>query len=265
MSVTRFTIMSPKYFMNEMENVDYYSNTATELNRMIRQNAAPAGLPTAMFEKYIQIEDIRSDMIQFQKNTFAKQEASMATDHLKERLNKDITSYATEKKITLNKTMQAGIDSFITTILENYQYLTQFPYLQTYASLTSLYAKAYIIAMPILVVALGTVITLIYKLHNSLHRKKRYYAYGIVGGGMLSLVLPMYLYISQFFEKINLNPKYMYELLVSFIKDYLSVLMITGGIIIVIGIAVAYINIKRKQHSTREYPHEMILEGMEKL
>lgn len=268
LSVAKYTVLSPGYFMKQMDKVNYYENTVTALNKMIQQNAAPAGLPTEMFSNYIKIEDIRTDMINYEKAIIAGKEAEVATSQLNKKLSSDIAKYATDKKIVVNETMQKGIDSFIQAIEEKYQYLTQFPYLNTYVSLCDLFTKIFWISMPILCIGIGVLIFFIYRMNQKWRRRRRYYAYGLIGAGLLSSILPMYLYLGRFIEKINLNPKYMYELMVSVMKSYLSFHMCVGISLIVLGTVVAYVTLKKKNNSNKKervYPHNTILEGIEKI
>lgn len=266
LSIAKYTVLSPGYFMKQMDEVNYYENTVTALNKMIQQKAAPAGLPSEMFNNYIKIEDIRSEMIKYEEAIIAGNETVVSTDQLNKRLTTDIIKYASEQKITLNETMQKGIDSFIQTIEETYQYLTQFPYLSIYASVCDLYTKVFWIAMPIVSVGLCLLVFFIHRMHSKWRRRRRYYAYGFIGAGLLTSVLPMVIYAGQFVEKINLNPKYMYELMVTIMKNYLWIHMIVGFILIVIGAAIAYITIKKGNvNKERVYPHETILEGIERI
>ena len=266
LTVTKYTVLSSSYFLKQMDAVDYYANTAMQLNQMIKQNAVPAGLPSEMFENYIQEEDIRSDMITYEEALIAKQEAQVSTASIKQRLQRDITSYASEKKITLTNTMQTGIDNFIKTIEDKYQYLTQFPYFHVYVSMIHIFSTIYWIVMPIVLLATGVLIFFVYRLHGGWRRRRRYYAYAFIGGGLLTSALPMYLYSSRFIEKINLSPQYLYDLMVSMMKTYLSYNIMIGMVIIVVGVVCAFVSIKQKKQETkRYYPSDKLLEGIERV
>lgn len=265
LSTARFTLLSPDYFIKEMEASDYYEGTAMQLNRMIRQNAGPAGLPSELFDQYIKVADIHEEMIAYQKAVLNKQEAAIDTNTLKVRLNEDIKKYAADKKIVINGAMQKNIDAFVNSIVEKYQYLTQFPYLDIYASATKLYAKVFIIAIPILLFAFGIVCLLLYRLYRNFHQRKRYYSYVFIGSGLLCAALSMYLYMSRFFEKININPQYMYNLFINLIKAFLIANIISGMVLITAGILIAYIKVNRKKKEYRKsYVNSGMLEGIEK-
>lgn len=265
LSSARFTLLSPQYFLDQLESNNYYEGTAMQLNRMIRQEAGPAGLPSELFDQYIKAEDIHEEMIAYEKAVLNRNEAAIDTSTLKVRLNEDIKKYASEKKIVINAAMQKNIDVFMNSILEKYQYLTQFPYLDVYASVTKMYAKAYVIAIPVLLTAFGIVCLLLYKLYINCQRRKRYFAYALIGSGLLCAALPMYLYINRFFEKININPQYMYNLMVNMMKDFLIANIISGMVLIVAGLLIAFIKVKSKKKKYKKiYTNSTILEGIEK-
>lgn len=245
-TTSRFTLMSPSYFMKQMNKVEYYNNTTIELNRIFKQNAAPSGFPITLFENYIKEEDIRSDMVAYETAIFDGKKASIPTDKIQQRLIKDTNKYITEQKITMNPSIQTAVDQFINANVEKYAYLTSFPYLDVYAKLIKTYQKVYIVVLPILVVSTLILFILVKKMHRSKRRMQRFYAYGFIGAGLLTSVLPMYLYATRFFNKINLNPKYMYELLVALAKTYLLLNILIGLVCIVIGLIVSFAKFKKK-------------------
>ncbi|MEG0330637.1 MAG: hypothetical protein RR624_09430 [Longicatena sp.] len=245
-TTARFTLMSPSYFMKQMNKVEYYNNTTIELNRTFKQNAAPSGFPITLFENYIKEEDIRSDMVAYETAIFDGKKASIPTDKIQKRLINDTNKYITEQKITMNPSIQVAVDQFINANVEKYSYLTSFPYLDVYAKLIKTFQKVYIVVLPILVVSTLILFILIRKMYRSKRRMKRFYAYGFLGAGLLTSVLPMYLYASRFFEKINLNPKYMYELLVALAKNFLLYNILIGLVLVVIGLLISFVKFKKK-------------------
>lgn len=262
-TTTRFTIMSPSYFMNKLNVVGYYSNTAKELNQMIKQNAAPSGFPIEMFENYIKEENIRSDMETYVKDVFAGNEREISIAAIKERLREDTDNYIKEKKIQVTPTLKGGINQFIQTVLGKYQYLTQFPYLSVYVQLVNVVRKGYLLMMPVLILLTSILFLLVYKLHVKRRVRKRYYAYGCIGAGLLISVIPFYLYVVRFVDKINLHPKYMYELLVTSVKEYFLMNIIMGVAFILLGCTIAYFRTKKARRSAR-YVDVKTLHNLEK-
>lgn len=252
LSVTKFTILSSSYFLKQLDQVDYYEHTAMQVIQTMKQNAAPAGLPVDMFDNYIQGETTRTEMLQYQQAVFQNQDVSISTTELKQRLQTDIRAYATNKKITITPDMQIGIDGFIKTIEEKYVYFTQFPYLHVYVSIVNLFSKLYWIVLPVLIGLITILSFFVYRLHGGWRRRRKYYAYALIGAGLLSSALPMYMYIGQFVEKINLHPEYMYDLMVVLMRTYLFNNIVIGFVFIVVGILCAFLTIKKRDYGKKD-------------
>lgn len=250
--LTRATILSPSYFLKQMNATQYYENTAIEINRTFKQNAAPSGFPVAMFDSYLKEEDIREDMIQYQKNMMGGKKAEMPTEKIEQRLRDDTNAYILEHKIELSPSIQIGIDTFIQSDIEQYIHLTQFPYIDIYGKLTSFFHKVVMIVVPVLCVVTAILFLALHKLHNTSRRRKRYYAYAWIGAGLMISALPFYLYVAKFFEKIELYPKYIYQLLVSLFNNYLVLNMVVGLVMGIIGLAITYAK-KKKGRSIHYY------------
>ncbi|MEG0660813.1 MAG: hypothetical protein RR443_09585 [Anaerorhabdus sp.] len=247
LTTTRFTLMSSSYFMNKMDAVDYYDNTATELNRFIKNNAAPSGFPLEMFENYIKEEDIRDEMIRYEENMFEGKHTVVSVDEIRKRIVKDTDKYIIDNNIVLNPSTRLGVEDFINTIVNQYTYLTQFPYINEYVSIINLFEKVYMLSIPVLLIVSALLCLAIYKLYDSKRRRKKYYSYALIGSGLLIGTLPFYLYAVRFFERINLSPKYMYDLLVALTRTYLFVNIMVGICFILFGFMVTYLKLKPKR------------------
>lgn len=246
LTTTRFTIMSPANFMNKMESVDFYNNTVTELNRAIKQNAAPSGFPLEMFENYVKEEDIREDMITYTKDRIAGKNVEIPTKEFRDRLVSDTDKYIKDNNIQMTDATKKGVTSFIDTSVSKYSYLTQFPYIEYYGQVTSLFSKGFLIGLPVMLVVSGILAFLLARLHVSRRKRRRYYAYGFIGAGLLTSALPIYLYVVNFFERINLKPQYLYNLLVSLTKSYLIINIVAGLALIIVGVIITILKVKKK-------------------
>lgn len=267
MSSVRFTLMDQGYFLERMDEVKYYNNTATELNRLIKQNARAAGFEVSSFESLVKEEDIRDAMINYEKQKLAGESVTISVDGFKERMETTIRTYINNNNLVVDQSVQQSLDQFVNACVEKYSYLTQFPYLDVYGNLMNLYQKGYMIGLPLLsivAIALGFFVS---RLHKSSRRIRRFYAYGLIGAGLLVAVAPMVLYALRFFEKINLEPKYMYDLLVSMTRTLLMSNIIVGLVLIILGILVTYIKPKKKKKkdkTDRKYPNDDMLKNIER-
>lgn len=267
LTTTRFTIMDTTYFMNTLDDTDYYESTATELNRVIKQNAAPSGFPSEMFDNYVKEEDIREDMMQYEKQKINGEAVTISTVKIEERLQNDIDTYIKDNNISVNPSIQVGIDQFKQTIVEKYSYMTQFPYIDMYGKVMQVFQKVFMIAVPVLLIATAVLLIFIHKMYSSRRLRRRFYAYGLIGAGLLTAALPTVLYATRFFEKVNINPEYMYRLLVTLTKNYLMINIVVGSLLIVAGVILTYVKvkkkqIKKKQGSSRVYPENELFKKL---
>ncbi|MEG0315212.1 MAG: hypothetical protein RR646_08150 [Erysipelotrichaceae bacterium] len=261
MTSTRFSVMNERYFIKTLDKVDYYKNTALELNRFIRLNAVPSGFPTEMFEGYITEEDIRSDMIEYEMKMFNHEEADISTKKIDKRIRNTVNTYIVKNNIIMNESLDIGVEAFITAIVKQYSYLTKFPYINMYADLVTRFNKIYVIATPILLTLIAVLTVLMIKINTRAKRRREYGSYVFIGSGLLVGALPTVMLAEKFFQKISLNPKYMYDLIVALGRNYLIINVILGLILIGVGLLLILVKIKKKE-SRQKSRNSMLMKNI---
>lgn len=260
--VTRITLMNPSYILSSMNSIEFYENAITELNQSIRQNARPAGFPVELFDNYLDVEDVNVSMQNYIKDGFNGDFKEMSTADFEMKLSDTMNSYIREEGIQVNKSTQTGIDSFVRANVENYHHFLEFPFLKYYVQGYELYSKIFLLGAP--VVALLSLIMgfALFRIHNSRRKKKRMYAYSLIGSGLLCSVLPLYLLGTKFFERIQLSPQYLYNLVTHMTKNYMMILVVIGIVMIGLGFFITYFKIKKKGHIKRDYSKSVMYSSL---
>lgn len=247
MTSTRFSVMSDNYFMKTLDKVDYYKNTTNELNHFLKLNAVPSGFPIEMFEGYIAEEDIRSDMVEYETMMFNHEDANISTEKIDKRIRTTVNNYITKNNIVMNQSLEIGVEAFITTIVKQYAYLTEFPFINMYADLITKFNKLYIIVTPVLLVLIALLGKLMFKINTRVKRRKEYSAYICIGSGLLVSTLPIVMLANKFFQKISIKPKYMYDVIVALGNNYLIINAVAGLLLIVFGLLLILVKFEKKE------------------
>ncbi|MGX8833538.1 hypothetical protein ACWG0P_04925 [Amedibacillus sp. YH-ame6] len=252
LSCIRFTVMSPTFFFKTMETVDYYNNTATQLTRYIKQQARGAGFEIDVFDKFVQEEDVREKMITYEQSVLDQEQAVIDTSQFKQKLQTTIETYAQNNNIKIDANTQLSLDRFTENCINKYVYLTQFPYLGIMGNMMNLFNKVYMIVIPILLFVSVISCFFIYRLQTRNHRRKKYFAVALISAGLLISIAPATLYSMKIFEKISINPEYMYNLVVQYSRSLLVSCMIIGVFLIAFGFQVAYIKSIHKSNKHKD-------------
>lgn len=251
--VVRFTLMNPSYILSKMNSVEFYENSVTELNRTIKQNAQPAGFDLELFNNFVKTADVQEDMQNYVKHGFDGERKALDTTKFESELSKTIQEYAASNNITINASVQTGIDNFVSANIENYHHFLEFPFLNYYVQGYDLYKKAFLIAAPLMAILTILMGFLLCRMYRSRRRKKRFLAYGFMGAGWMCAALPLVLIAIKAVERVQLSPQYLYNLIIQLGRNCLYILVIVGIILCLVGIFLTYFKPKKKTHIKRDY------------
>lgn len=254
--ITKMSVFNETSVLNAMEKADYFEKTADDLNEIIVNNTRPSGFPLSLFDDYLSEDDIHDLMVTYVKDGFNNNFHEIDINDFETKFRNDIELYLTNQNIVLNDTDKLAVDTYIQQNLEVYKHYTEFPFVEFIGKFINKFNKLFYILLIALLAIILFVALMIRKLHASIRRTKKYFAYSFIGGGLMLSVFSLFLYGMKIFEKINLSPKHLYDTIVYIAKTYLGTNIVVGLMLMAIGIVIAVV--KKKNIVGKDYTHTIL-------
>ncbi len=234
--VLRLTFFSQDFMLDSMANTGYYEMVKDELCDKLKNLGHASGLPDEFFDDFV--DDI--DIVEVERNYvsafYTDVSTLVDTDTFKQELMDAINVYIDEKNIDKEKAKEENLGYFIDeassiyvksvtvsffSILANYINKLDSPLRMTEIGLG---AAALIIA------------AIIFFTNRYVHRRYRYLTYGLGGGFLSVIVIPIVVFASGIIPKVNLTTRSLYNLFVGYFNSMFMYFWIFSAILLFLAV-----------------------------
>ncbi len=212
-----------------MTKCDYYNYLADYINDEISSYTIPTGLPEEVLEDAVRSSDTKHDADNYIENIYNGKTFEADTKHLTDTINSNIQTYIDENKIELSDEQQEYVNEYIESVKDIYIKAVQVPFAEYFAKFYNLINKYFIPVIIVLLILISITALTIIKGQKWIHRAFRNMAYGTCGSALMLIMLPLYMLVTRFYERIDLSPEYFYRFMVQYASDFL-LHFIYGGI-----------------------------------
>ena len=181
----------------------------------------PIGLPVEVVHDIFDLEDIKKDVSASVKATVDGEQYKPDTAQIRSKLLDNINSYLEEEGLELSEEQEVYLEEYLTLIEDEYTdnielvvVAKAMPYWNSFVKIAG------IVAIGMIVLA-GVIIVTIIMMHRWVHRALRYITYSTIAAFLMSVILPLVLYVSRFYERLSISPKYFYVAMIYIIDEFL--------------------------------------------
>ena len=181
----------------------------------------PIGLPMEVVHDIFDLEDIKKDVSASVKATIDGEKYEPDTTAIRTKLLANINKYLEEEQLELSEEQQVYLEEYLTLIEDEYVdniemviVVKAMPYWNSFVKIAGLAAMG-------MIVLAGVIIVAIIMMHRWVHRALRYITYSTIAAFLMSVCLPTVLYVSHFYERLSISPKYFYVAMVYIIDEFL--------------------------------------------
>jgi len=136
---------------------------------------------------------------------------------MENKISTNMTAFMVAQDITLTTEVQTGIDEFTKMTLDNYAKSVNIPYFSYYVDVKNK-ADGLILAGSLgLALIGGFLISLILGMYKRKLKALRYIIYSTITTGLLCIIVPVYLLWTKFYERVQITPNYVSQLISSLI------------------------------------------------
>lgn len=262
-TVMRFTVVGETYFMSQLNKTNYYESAVVSYNRLLKQNARPTNFPVELFDNFVNTADVIDDMKAGIKASFRGDTYEADTGDISNRLKQITDGYISDNNLTVNQRTTDAIHTFVDANTDNYAQLLVFPYMNLLSKGIKVFHKVYWIAAILLIVLCAVLTFAQIRMHKSRRRKKRWLAYSLIGAGLMGSVFPAILLGQKIFDRIQIDPEYLYDVIVAVMNGSMMILIFISILWILLGIFLTYFKPNHKKtgkHQERNYDHSVNLD-----
>lgn len=245
-TIVRFYTIGEYSFLKTLEKANYYESAVEQYHTVLKQNARPTNFPVELFDQVVKTEDVKQQMKEYIQSEFEGTSYTIDTTKIKEDLTRITNTYILEQNIHVDERTKEAIQTFINANTSNYETMLKFPYFNYIGKGMRLFRSIYFIIAPVLLILCLILSIVQIRLHKSRRRGRRWLAYSWIGSGFMLCALPMVLIAKGAIERVQIEPKYIYDIVVRILNRSLSIMAVMGVILIVCGIALTYLKIQRK-------------------
>lgn len=218
-------IFNGRIIVSQLEKTDYYTNVRVAIEENAAELLLPSGLPESIMEGVIDAEEVRHDTENAVRMSLKGQGYKADTRGLEERFRQNIQTYIEENDIALSEETEAGIEQLFKSVKKEYERCMDFPFIKYFVRYRTVFHKLFVPATALFVIMSVVICALLLRLQRWRHRGMRYINYATLAAGWMIGVMAMIPLASKVYTRINVSPKYMYDLLVGVVRMDLLVFL----------------------------------------
>lgn len=239
------TLQRPSYLLSTLENVHYYEKIADEFNENLMQGAGAAGFEPSIYKNFVSEKEAKTVSENYIKEYFEKGDAKVSSDEFRVNLIAHIKESVAQQNLIIDESDPA-LTNYLDKISRTYTSVFAFPFLQYVVMGIQMIDKI----MPILLVACIVFMLFasffLWKLKLEKKQRTLYVVSSFVGGGLMCILIPAGIYIGKFVEHVSLSPQCFYDFFNGYVYGYLKMVSLLGIALIVLGIILGLVAMKKK-------------------
>lgn len=236
--------MDSQFFDYELEHV----------NERAHYYTLPTGIDPSVLEGVFQKDELQQDMMALVEASFDGGDYVPVTANAKDRLMKSLSAFfASQDAVHSDAELQEISDSYTNAIMDLYVETIALPGLNEVGTLNASAVRYGSILLAVLVVLAALLALLIVRLHSHRHRSLRYFAYAVGAAGLMLVVVPLVVRVSNAYVGLNIEPQSVHYLCVTLITHALWSLMAAGATFLLVSVVLAVMSEKRRANAMHRH------------
>lgn len=250
--------------MNALDEVGYYEMVYDDFIEKCDAIIIPDGLSEEIFDGVFSVERLRSDGNAYLSAQLNSTIFNVKLEMYQDKLTENIKTYVRENELKADGDEDAIIADITEEILDYYIEMLKIPYASTIGSIFRMISTYFPYVFFAMIIFSLVTIWIIYR--QNLYKKNRifrYLAYSTMSGALSTLMPPVYCIYTRFYRKLQIYPKYMYDFIVRYIENGISIMTVIGVILLIVALAfialstyLRYVYTHSKHHHHHHHHHD---------
>lgn len=248
-----FNVSSVK---NAINTSGYCQDIVEYSEKSSAEAAIPMGLPDTVFKGVFDVNETRTEAYNYITASIEGHNYEPDTTAAKYRLLNNIYDYVEGSGAVMTDETKANTDVFADEIMTAYSKNVKIPFFNYFVLVRDAISDLIYIAIPVLVILSIAAVVILVRMHKWLHRAMRYIAYSTISVALMTAVFPAYLLAGGIYKRISISPQYVYNFLVEYVDNSLSVFLFMSAAFAVLSVGVIiFIYIKRRKLEEKSRKH----------
>ncbi len=223
-----FGFFNESVIYNSLDSSDYYTTALNYYSNSTKTLTVLYGVDDTVLKDTVNSVKFRIDVDNCIHTSFYGKVCSIDTENMQSKITANMTAFMVAEDITLTTEVQTGIDEFTKMTLDNYAKSVNIPYFSYYVKVKNKADGLILAAVLILTLISGFLISLIFGMYKRKLKALRYIIYGTISTGLICIILPVYLVWTKFYERVQITPNYVSQLISSLLHRGLWVFIWLG-------------------------------------
>lgn len=218
-------IFNTSVLLSQLNKTNYYENISNAIRENVGDIIRPTGLPDSVLEGVIDDDRVYLDVKATIEASLENKEYHADMTYLEQTFTNNIDAYIKKEHKLSNASTQAGLKKLLNEIKAEYIRLLDFPFIKYFVKYQAMYDKIFLPAAGGLLVVIIVLCFALIKMQRWAHRGIRYISYATLASVIMTGILPLIIQLSGAYKRINISPKYLYNLLVGVISSDMTVFL----------------------------------------
>ena len=231
-----FGFLSQNAIQRSLMQSDYYNYLKIDIITRIEDLLIPTGISSTILEGIFEVAVVEEHTNLHIQNAFSQQSNALDTLELEAMLTDNIEVFLENEGVILP---EEEVNDLVHLLMQQYESETRFPFISQLARIGNLYR------MLMVILIIGSAICFIVAdlvLHlrtDQKYQRLRLQSYALGGSGLMLLIFPIVVYLSQFYVRLQIAPLRMHQFFVVHIEQILQLFIISGVLVLLLAIVFA--------------------------
>lgn len=246
--IAKFQLFSPKALENAMNNTNYYSKMANEIEDDYVSYGMASGFPEKFFKNIIDRDFIKIDIVKQCEKMYSGKYEPLQDTKIYDSMYSSFITYANENDYEVTNEVDKNIKYLAQTCAEHYVDYVDIPFASSISVYLPKISQICIYAIIFCTIGIAVCVVMLFLLQSWKHRSIRYYMYSMTTACLMFIIFPTAIYATGKITKVATLSKAVYDLIVAFLQTFLNTFFVFAVISVVIIIMLLFLhNAMRKK------------------
>lgn len=236
--------------IGEFNKTNYYYSVRDSVYEKACNTIRPSGLPEEVLDGVFDKNVVYMESKNYIEAQIKQQDYTVNTTAIENKIKDNIEAYIKKNNIETTSETDQGISDITGEIVNDYETSLKFPFAAQYVKYMNMYNKIYTPLCAVLVILCIIICFILISMQHWAHRGIRYISYALLTSGIMGFVAPAVIRISGAYERLNVTPLRLYNLVVAVIESNLNMLMyLSCAVFVLFGLSLGLINTLKQRAS----------------
>lgn len=225
----------------------YYNNVYNHMISDCKNEALASNLSESIFDGVFSLDDMTSHCSMYTVSLINGKTYTPDTSTIESTLSENIRQYVEANQLEVDGEINDVITDFTASVISYYKSAIEFPYFDQIATIFNLFNKLILYIIPFIGFLSLVLIYILYKLNSyKKNRSYRYLAYSFLSCALSLLVIPIFSYVTKFYNKLLFSPEYVYNFITTYYENGMKTFLYAGIGALILGILCIIISARIK-------------------